>query len=286
MIMVNKTILTTITHDYQGTGSQYAKARKGTPDFIRLMIEKSGLVELAEQAPRRHFSIVEFGAGSGQQTFHMERELGKAGISDYDILAIDKSSSQLVVLKDRIRRGEISDRVSPVEHNLDGGGLLIPEGQIDLSYMALVIHHLADKAQGIREIARVSKSGAGLFVYSAALEDLESHILNEFFPKYEYDARRCPTYEQMKELFEQAGFNYKGPQQIKANNVGLLDNKFLEAVENKTADSVLVLIENERPDLFMEGVRNLRFVVEKSKRTGKFRQITTYPTTVFWGVKI
>lgn len=274
-----------ITHDYQGTGREYARARNGAPEFVRFMVEKSGLVELAKSMSEQPVAIVEFGVGSGQQTIHLEEELVNSGINNYSILALDKSSSQLAVLKDRIERGEISKRVSPVHYDFDGRDLLVPTGEIDLSYMALVIHHLTNKAEVINEIARTSKQGAKLFIYSAALEDLKDYVLNEFFPKYEFDARRCPTYEEMKELFEQAGFVYKGPHQIKINGLRPLDAEFLLSVENKTIDSVLHMIEKENPDAFREGVEKLRSVIEQSEKTGKYRQITTYPTTVFWGIK-
>ena len=42
-------------------------------------------------------------------------------------------------------------------------------------------------------------------MFGAALEDLAEHPLNEFCPsKYRIDARRYPTKEELKALFEQA----------------------------------------------------------------------------------
>jgi len=197
-----------ITHTYHGLGEQYAKIREGSPEFVRFMVEKSGLFELAKQLPEQPIYIVEFGVGSGQQTIHLEDELEKSEINNYRILALDKSFNpdsggcQLNILKHRIRHGRISQSVLPVQYDFDGKELPIPSEKIDLSYMPLVLHHLTYKAEIMGEIARISRQGARLFIYGAALEDLKDHPLNEFFPKYEFDARRCPTYKEIKKLFK------------------------------------------------------------------------------------
>lgn len=282
-----------ITHGYQGLGKAYLRARKGTSGFADFMIGNSGLEAIARSDPQRLIRIAEFGVGSGQQTEFVEQGLQRRGINNYIILAMDKSYNpqpngppdQLNVLMERIERGELSDRVIPYHFDIDEQVLPIPSESVDLGYMAFVHHHLANKAEVMREIARITRKGGMHFMFGAALEDLADHPLNEFFPKkYEFDARRYPTREQLKALFEQAGFSYSGAHPIDRDDAKPIDQKFLQSVVDKTLNSVLVMMEKEDPEAFHQGVEKLREVVEEGERTGQHRQFSIF-RTVHWGVK-
>lgn len=282
-----------ISHGYTSMGIRYAESRKGSPEFARFIMENSGLSEIVRAEPTRLIHIVEFGVGSGQQTEFIEKELKDRGVTNYLISAYDKSYNpylegepdQLTVLINRIEKGEISQRVIPIPFDFDGKQLPIPSGLVDMSYMAFLHHHLSNKAAVFREVARITRPGGRLFVYGAALEDLVEHPLNEFFPmKYEFDARRYPTKEQLKALFENSGFIYQGPYRIKRDDNKPIDRKFLESVDDKTINSVLVMIEKEDPKGFKEGVEKIRAIVEEGERTGQYIIFNIF-RTVFWGVK-
>jgi len=282
-----------ITHAYEGMGAQYANARKGTPEFARFMIENSGLAEIADSEPTRLIHIAEFGVGGGQQTEFVESELGNAGIDKYVLPAFEKSFNlgpedepgQLNVLKHRIEIGEISDRVIPIQYDIDGQELPIPSGTTDLSYMAFVQNHLTHKAEVLREIARITRQGGRHFIFGAVLEDLVDHPLNVFFPqKYGIDARRYSTSEQMQELFQQAGFSYEHPHTVKRDDEKRIDREFLESVENMSVNSVLKIIKEEDPDGFRQGVEKVREEVEKAEQSRHYRK-SVILRTIHWGIK-
>jgi SAM-dependent methyltransferase len=283
---------TEISHPYAGLGQAYLKARKGSPRFAEFMISQSGL---KESEPEHPISILELGVGSGQQTEFVEKELNARGITNYRILAYDKSHQenpednpgQLDILTDRIQRGELSERVIPVHHDFDEAPLPIESESIDLTYMAHVVHHLANKQQVLDEIARVTRKGKRFFILGVTLDGMKNHPLDEFFPtKYEYETGRYPTKTELKKLFESAGFSYENPFRTGRHQVRAIDREFLAGIENTTIDSVLKIMEHEDPKAFKEGVARVKKEVEKGEKAGRYR---TYYSSgrlrVFRGIK-
>ena len=279
-----------ITHEYEGMGRLYTEARKGTPAFAEFMIKNLGLEQAVSSD--RPLLLVEFGAGSGQQTKLVEDELKKRGIGYYTLLALDKSYGlspkgeprQLDVLKDRIEAGEITTRVIPFPYDVDRE-LPFPSNSTDLAYFAFVIHHLKNRPGFFNEVSRISRNGSRFFSFDAALEDLVGHPLDEFFPeKFEYDSRRYPTREQIKSLFENAGFEYQQRQLILRDSEKPVDDRFLESVMNKTINSVLVMIEKENPIAYQEGVERVMKAVEEGRARGHYR-IFSIKRAIDWGIK-
>jgi ubiquinone/menaquinone biosynthesis C-methylase UbiE len=158
-----------ITHSYEGLGLKYFQARKGTPQFTAFMISHAGLDKTNSNVP---LTIVELGVGSGQQTGFMEKQLNSSGFHQYKILAYDKSyqsnpsgePAQLNLLIDRIKRGEISEKVIPQQLDFDGAPLPVESESVDLCYMAWVLHHLKNQQGVLNEIARVSRKKARFFI--------------------------------------------------------------------------------------------------------------------------
>ena len=272
-----------ITHSYDGLSREYFRTRKGNPVFAEFVISHAGL---AQGSPNQPLTIVELGVGGGQQTEFIEKELDAAGISRYKILAYDKSSDQLDLLKDRIKKGEISDRVVATQFDFDGKPLPLEAGSIDLTYMAWVLHHLAHQRDVLKEIARITRRGAGFFMYQVTIEDLKNHQLDEWFPmKYEYDKQRYPTLSQLKWMFHDAGLTCEEPHVIRKDNARLIDRALLESVENTSIDSVLRMIRDNDPAGFTDGVEKLRKEVERAERAGKYRDYRTVDRKIFWGIK-
>ncbi len=272
-----------ITHSYEGLSRAYSRARKGTPRFAAFVVSHAGLDKIHLS---RSLAILELGVGSGQQTEFIENRLDVAGISRYKILACDKSSDQLDLLKERVEKGEISERVIPVQADFDRSPLPLESESIDLSYMAWVLHHLADQQGVLNDIARVTRKGSGHFMYQVTIEDLENHQLDEFFPmKYDYDKQRYPTLSQLRQMFFDAGFSFEKPQVIKRDAPRLINRALLESVENTSIDSVLKMIKDNDPDAFTEGVNRLRKEVEKAERSGHFREYRSVDRKIFWGIK-
>jgi ubiquinone/menaquinone biosynthesis C-methylase UbiE len=283
-----------ITHSYEGLGRKYFQARKGTPQFTAFMVSQAGLDKTASDTP---LTIVELGVGSGQQTGFMEKQLNSSGFHRYKILAYDKSyhsdssgePAQLNLLMDRIKRGEISEKVIPQQLDFDGTPLPLEPESVDLCYMAWVLHHLKNQQGVLNEIARVSRKKARFFMYQVTIEDLENHPLNEFFPdKYEYDKQRYPTRAQLKHMFLEAGFTCEKPHIIKAgqDDPRIIDRSLLSDIDDTTLDSALMMIKNDAPRAFAEGIKRVTKEVEKAGSTGVYRQYERIDRTIFWGIKL
>ena len=272
-----------ITHSYEGLSLGYSRARKGTPRFTSFVVAHAGL---DNADPDRPLTIVELGVGSGQQTEFLEKQLRAAGISEYRIIAYDKSADQLSLLGERITKGEISSRVIPVQLDFDNAPLPLEAASVDLSYMAWVLHHLARQQGVLSEIARVSRRGARHFMYQVTLEAMVNHQLDEFFPmKYEYDKQRYPTRSKLRQMFRNAGFSYERPYAIRRDDPKPVDRAFLEGIENTSFDSALRLIKDNEPQAFAEGVGRVRKEVEEAERTGHYRTYVHDRRKVFWGIK-
>jgi len=272
-----------ITYSYDGISREYFRIRKGTPRFAEFVIARAGLDKMPPGTP---LTIVELGIGGGQQTEFIEKGLNAAGISRYKILAYDKSSDQLDLLKERMKRGEISEKVIPTQFDFDGKPLPLEPESIDLTYMAWVLHHLSHQQDVLKEIARITRRGARFFMYQVTIEDLVNHQLDEWFPmKYGYDERRYPTRSQLRQMFYDAGFTYEEPHIIGGDNARLIDRTLLESVENTSIDSALRMIRDDDPAGFTEGVNRLRKEVERAERAGKYRDYRTVDRIIFWGIK-
>jgi ubiquinone/menaquinone biosynthesis C-methylase UbiE len=285
-----------ITHAYDGIGLQYRKARKGTPAFARFMISHAGFKLGNLNHP---YMIAELGIGSGQQTEFVEKELIIRGLSQYNILAYDKSfkpdyerfssttnPGQLNLLIDRIENGELSKKIIPNHFDFDGALLPVKSGSVDILYMAHVFHHLRNKERTLEEISRVMAKHGKFFILGVTIEDLKNHPLDEFFPeKYGYDAARYPSNIQLKKMFKTAGFTIENPYSIGKDQVTLMDRDFLASVQNTTIDSALRMIRDNDPAAFERGVQKVRREVERAEQTGSFRTYFTTIARVFWGKK-
>lgn len=272
-----------ITHSYEGISRSYAHVRKGTPRFAAFMISRAGLNRNLSGLP---FNIVELGVGSGQQTEFIEKQLNAIGISRYQILAYDKSSEQLALLKERIIKGEISDRITPIQYDFDGKPLPVENKSIDLVYMAWVLHHLSHQQALFDEIARIIRKGARLFMYQVTVEAMVNHPLDEYFPmKYEYDKRRYPSLSQLRKSFINAGFTFEEPHAIRGDDPKLINRTFLEGIETTSFDSALKMIKDNEPLSFAKGVEQVRKEVEKAERNGQYRVYVHNRRKVFWGIK-
>ncbi len=253
------------THSYDGLGKDYLKARKGTPGFARCIVNH---VNRLVTSP----VFLELGIGSGQQTEYLEKELSETSIRGYQIHAFDKSSDQLNVLQQRIRKREISEQVIPKQLDFDVQPLPLETGSIDISYMAHVYHHLSERSRLYWELNRVTGRGGFHFMLGVSLEDLEDHPLNEFFPtKFEYEKRRYLTERQLQELFLSAGFTFEDPVKVQETVDVPIDRDFLNSIETTSQDSTLALIESEDRTAFQKGVEKIRREVEKGEKAGNYR---------------
>jgi SAM-dependent methyltransferase len=100
---------------------------------------------------------VDVGAGTGA----VSRELARRGA---DVLAIDRSPSMLAELR-RQTSGRIPTIVGDIRR------LALADDTYDLVVAAFVINHLADAAQGVGELARVTRRGGHVVATTFGADD-------------------------------------------------------------------------------------------------------------------
>ncbi|MFC2071008.1 class I SAM-dependent methyltransferase [Chloroflexota bacterium] len=279
-----------ITHSYNGLGADYLKARKGSPKFASFMVSRASL------DGKMPVTLVELGIGSGQQTEFLEEELTVQGITYYKILAYDKSAKQnpdeppgqLDILKERIKNGEISNNVIPTHFNFDGATFPIEADTVDFVYTGHVVHHIQNKEEVFKEIARITKKSGYFFILGVTLEAMKGHPLDEFFPtKYGYEINRYPPRKQLRELFKNSGFTWERAIRLPHHIARPINRDFLANVEDTTLDSAFKLIRDKDPAAFQEGVERVKREVEKGEKSGTYR---TYYSAgqlrIFWGRKV
>jgi ubiquinone/menaquinone biosynthesis C-methylase UbiE len=87
----------------------------------------------------------------------------------------------------------------------------LPNGSVDYILMFLVWHHVADKAEAAREIARVAAPGARLLLRAQFSDHMPRPWWLEYFPRgYEADASMYQPLAEVAARFEEAGWEVAG----------------------------------------------------------------------------
>ena len=89
--------------------------------------------------------------------------------------------------------------------------LPLAAGSSDLAWIFLVLHHVTDRAACARELARVLRPGAPVFVRSVFPERRIEALWQRFFPRTRtIEAEVMPTLAEIDEVFGAAGFEHVG----------------------------------------------------------------------------
>jgi malonyl-CoA O-methyltransferase len=97
-------------------------------------------------------SVLDVGCGTGRHTAFLSALA-------HDVVALDASAGMLAKARERLVRTERSGRVRFVQHH-DLARLPFDDASFDVIVCALVLEHVEDLTQPIREMARVAKPGA------------------------------------------------------------------------------------------------------------------------------
>jgi ubiquinone/menaquinone biosynthesis C-methylase UbiE len=101
--------------------------------------------------------VGEVGAGRGRYTVHLAARVGAAG----RIYANDIDEADLAVLADRCRRDHLAN-VKTIVGRVDDP--LFPEKSLDLAFMVLTYHHLAEPVELLKSLKSSLKPGATVVV--------------------------------------------------------------------------------------------------------------------------
>jgi SAM-dependent methyltransferase len=112
----------------------------------------TGLV--AEQAAARMpvRRILDLGCGTGTGALKLAQLFGAA-----EVIAVDSSAPMLARVRDKARDLGLDGRVRTIESDLDGAWPLT--GTVDLVWMSMALHHLADPKRGLAEMLAAMNPG-------------------------------------------------------------------------------------------------------------------------------
>jgi SAM-dependent methyltransferase len=175
-----------ISYDEQ-TASAYKAVRE---------IPRDGLSEWRE-AVRRHLhpspgmTLVDIGAGTGQFSAAFRDWFG------VEVVAVEPSAAM---------RGQIprTEGIRVVEG--DACALPLPDESADAAWLSLVIHHIADLEAAAREIRRVLRLGAPVFIRQGFPGRVDRIENVRWFPETARTVDTYPSVEDTCAAFATAGF--------------------------------------------------------------------------------
>jgi SAM-dependent methyltransferase len=106
--------------------------------------------EQAGERPVRR--ILDLGCGTGNGGLKLAQTFGGA-----EIIAVDSSAPMLARVREKARDLGLDDRVATIESDLDGAWPLT--GTVDLVWMSMALHHLADPKRGLSEMLAAMNPG-------------------------------------------------------------------------------------------------------------------------------
>ncbi len=168
----------------------YARARTLTGDTLRQWADI-----LSELVPRQHVrAVLDLGAGTGR----------------FSALLADLYASPIVAVEPAFAMLDQRETGAPASVRFvaaAGEALPLRAASIDLAFLSMVYHHLADVPAALAELRRVVRAGGRAAVRTATREIIETVPLFDFFPEArELDRRRMPWRHDVAEAFARHGF--------------------------------------------------------------------------------
>jgi ubiquinone/menaquinone biosynthesis C-methylase UbiE len=142
---------------------------------------------------RRSMNALEYGCGTGLLSFALQPDLGR-------ITLADTSPGMLDVLQGKIAASRVTN-MHPLLLDLTSDPL--PDERYDLTYSLMVLHHIDDTRQILRQFHALLKPSAYLCVCDLDREDGSFH-------KHEFDGHLGFAREGLRGLVQAAGFEQVG----------------------------------------------------------------------------
>ncbi len=237
------------TFDYEKSSMAriYDEARSLPAETLELWLD-----EIAAVAPRDVRVILDLGCGTGRFTAALARRLTA------EVIGADPSRRLLAAARAR------DAGVVGVTYQL-GTAEAIPIAEpVDMIFMSMVYHHLSDRKQAIKEMARVLAAGGRLIVRNSTREDIDDNALFAFFPEAAaLERRRMPTERQLVDEIEAGPFCLVRSRTVEQ----VFARTYLEYYEkvSKRGLSALQMISD---DDFHAGLEELRRFCEAQQGSG------------------
>ena len=222
-------------YDKTAIATTYDAARGYRPEAMRQWLDR-----VAAHAPRDLKLIVDLGCGTGRFT-HPLAERFKARV-----IGVDPSTKMLEGARAKLSNGRVTFLQASAE------GLPLDDGGVDLVFMSMILHHLADKPRAVRECHRVLRAGGRLCLRNCTRDIV--YPQSRFFPgMLQMVATDLPSSEDIVALFEAAGLRSRA-HEIVTHTVAGSWQEFADKLALR-ADSFLARLPDSE---FAEGLAELR----------------------------
>ena len=139
--------------------------------------------------------IIDLGCGTGRFSGAL------ADIFDANVLGVEPSAKMIA----RARAKHQDVRLRFLE--APGEALPVDDSSIDMVFMSMVLHHLADPAQVALECWRVLRSGGFVCIRNAMADEVDSYPYHDVFPSIRaIIERQLISRERLHGVFEPLGF--------------------------------------------------------------------------------
>jgi ubiquinone/menaquinone biosynthesis C-methylase UbiE len=180
--------------DYDATdiASTYDRGRDHGPAFLDLWMN----VVASYVKDQDIKTILDLGCGTGRFTEALRARF------DAKVIGIDPSEKMLAQARSKQPGGRIQYEHGKAE------SIRLPDNSVDLIFMSMIFHHLADPALAARECRRVLCDGGTAFVRTGTRERIPSYPYYDFFPAGRPILEKVlPTNAFVREIFDTAGFS-------------------------------------------------------------------------------
>ncbi len=139
-------------------------------------------------------ALLDLGCGTGRFTASLRRRFDAA------VYGVDPSAGMLGTAREVV--GEEAELLRG-----SAEAIPLPDSCVEVVFMSMVIHHIADREAACREIRRVLAPGGRLMIRMVTSERLRSFPWTRFFPAaLAVDERRIPSHNDLVDLMEGNGF--------------------------------------------------------------------------------
>lgn len=127
----------------------------------------------------------------------------------------------------------------------DGHRLPFKDEHFDCVYMTLVLHHLEDKATGLREVYRVLQKKGKCVIMTQSHSKIRKHIISNFPKISSIDLKRFPSIPSTIDLLVRIGFTKVYTCRIDRDADIIPAEEYLSCVKNKYISTLTLLKEEE-----------------------------------------